>query len=1431
MQRLHALSKHISQWSIYFSAASLTVALLIVAIIAWCGSGCAYADADTPEIIYAKSGNGEFSATLAADSDSEIIPVDEGLIKVTANGNPIPFKLETGSPGEIEISGKLPNLPDGRHRAAIETYAPDKNRLDRRQILLFVDSAPPVIELVEPRDIFPRTSSLLLFSVKDPEAGSGVVADLEESDLEVDIAGAEVFSKAYTLKNNALHLAVMLKFKDLHVPPGYRFRVKISLKDRAGNPGHYTKEFEAAALTEPGPISLCRENGTEVYSTGGFLVYPEKTGLFLPVGESRDITFYISEKYVVDHNDCVRGSNCPPREEMARQITNFFYKEIGSRIDVTSNSGSIIIEKQEDKDLADGQITYTVMLRSAMPMGDQMSSLQVSYPVEFSMDKALDLCPYYKDFTKIPKSAFSYTYETMAIPVTLETVPDPFKMKVAQEGDQLVAMVKFNPANLMDTAASWFEIDGEQYWFEMLADRGTAKGAVREGAVHYRVAATHKIAMFRDLKEGSSTGGRTLFNAGDILVRMSPPVITGFSYDRVANTLQATIADEGTPLGELAFKLELSGYDIDFDFDSSTGKLEAILPFTPLSVVAASLLVSDLAGQTTTGRCKVYGNPGGNANPAPGKTTLSKYLAATSPATGKTADGDAMKVIGSAGSGLHLLQVCKESLQSGIYINGNFVQMSPGSVKLIQLKVRASVRPYYGASGSHQWVSGGRKPGVKVFYNHYDAFWYEPDLRAGASLQITNKGSSTSPRRKIYYLKGYYEGSRFIPADDFHIGLRFTTKAVETCRVEKRDISSPAIQAFYNPESGEVTGTIHDHGMPLSELQVAFSGRNDSNNIRSYQQKLPFIFKNGRFTGRFEPPSRGEFFILELRAVDKAGNAGIFTLQVAIPRAPPQVDIQIETEKSDLIFSHKSEVINTYMTAEAKDDSEILPGGTTFVLDGQILPPFNRLNIRPYHLRSSAFWRSNFHYRGMYAAAITEGPHRARFRATDATGLSSEITKRFDFNLSPVIRGFKIMPGAILKAGGPVFTAMVIDRGGDLDLKGLALTVDGNPVEASRLYYDPASGYFAVDGPLDLPDGRHVAKLTAIDSRGNRVTDSLRFVRMFQAVSAQSSEGVSALSIDAVSLLELKGHNGDGQANPGELVRLFISLRNDSEYDGQQCRGSLFSGDENITVETENVLYGQLYPCIVIVPMKGFDLQIGRDVLAHTVSDPYDTHFDLTVTCASKREWTLPLTLPIYRPSLPTDISSVVSVQIRELPPATTSSDIQVHGNVISTGAFIEEVVVRVNGAVAGPVVYNHDGGRFETVAALEEGANVIEVAAADTAGARGFATGYIHRASAFVPPSIAIATPAEGAFFQCNNVTVTGTYDTGSSQLRSITIPNPDPRSSNMCLVTIIDDTHFSADCGVLFDGGTFNINATLETTQGVRVNAVRGIIVGDCS
>jgi hypothetical protein len=378
------------------------------------------------------------------------------------------------------------------------------------------------------------------------------------------------------------------------------------------------------------------------------------------------------------------------------------------------------------------------------------------------------------------------------------------------------------------------------------------------------------------------------------------------------------------------------------------------------------------------------------------------------------------------------------------------------------------------------------------------------------------------------------------------------------------------------------------------------------------------------------------------------------------------------------------------------------------------------------------------------------------------------------------------------------------------------------------LFYDAASGYFSVDGPLALADGPHVAKITATDRHGNQASDSLRFTRAMEIATPVQSDG-TGMAIDGLSLMELEDHNGDGRANPGELVRLFISLRNGTGHD-LSCTGRLSSEDPDIVVETESVTYGTMEPGSTRVPMKGFDLRIGSDVLAKTISDPYEAYFDLTLDGDEGEEWILPLTMPIYQATIPIDTGMLLTLD--RLPPTTSAGAFRLQGTITSSAEFIDWMEIRVNGVVQGPVSFNREGGRFEAVATLADGANTIAVTGADSNGARGSASGYIFRTTAFTPPSILITSPANGDDFVCDNLTVTGTYSTGSGTLRRITVYGP-WAAGDTCPTTIIDGSTFSVDCGDVTYGpsGIYAIEATIETTDGVQAADTITISVGDCS
>ena len=1390
-------------------------------------SGNVWAETDNPTIVYAKSGTSEFSATLVYANSAEIFPYDRSLVNISVNGTKVPFEFQAGKNGKCDLNGSLPSLPDGKHLITLETYNPDNKPIEKKEALLLVDSVPPLIELVEPMGHLPRFSSSVLFMVEDPGNGSGVAADPLSSHLQVEVEGAEIFSKNFVLKEDLLHLLVTLDFEKETAPPDHRIEIQVSLKDRAGNTGEFSKEFFTTSLTPPMFIQSCLDTDSCILNSLGILVYPENKGLQLRRGVSQPLSFLMYGNYGNKFKYPVECANDygKPAPEFSR-LSKFFQKEIGRRIMVVAGPDSLLIERLDDNNFTDNRITFQVTQKTDVPMGKQVDSILVRVPVAFSLDKSIKNCPF-DDYEKMPANAFSYDYNTISIPVVQEIAEHPIKFKIHQEDDTLVSQVKFDTINLLDTAASWFGIEGKKHWFEIQDDLAIAKGPANEGRVHYTIAATHKVAEFQNQGEDKNISKRTYYYEGEYIVRMSPPAITGFRYDRQANTLIATITDTGTPPEDLEIQLEVLGRNLDFNFDILTRVLTAGLTFTPQSVLNASLKVTDLADQMSSATCTILGNPKIITNSTGPGFSISNFQ------TKAKWNDPTNNVISVSKNGLHFVKVCSpRQLQWGFYNQGEFVALSPHSASLIRLRAKDSRKILPPPSG-HNVPGKYKDQGAQLFYNHYDSSLYEQDNMEGSRASISimpGAPAQKDTKQNIYYITGYYDGDRFVPTDH-NLGLRFTTKTTKDCRIVERDISSPVVRVSYDPRSGLVTGRIHDFGTPLSLLTISFLGRNDHRSAHPYEEDLTFEFQDGYFSGRFTPPEQGEFFVLEIKAVDQAGNAGISKVRVVIPRLPPVVEVLVEAEETNRIFGNHTNGANVYISAEATDDSEIIAGNTTLWLDGQILPPLHIIDANLFQAHSNTFQKNHSHYERMFAAKVKEGPHNVRFRATDSTGLSSETVKRFEFRLAPEISNLKVMPEAVLNAGGPPITALIIDRGGDLHVSGLSLSLNGDPINRDRFFYDSASGYFAVEGPLDLTDGSYTVNLKAVDARGNVAEETLHFRRRLQVIIPAGLEDSADFSIDTASLMELRDHNGDGQANPGEMIRLFISLRNDSQQSGKHCRTVLTTGNENVIVETQAVIYGRIEAGSISAPIKGFDLQISQDVLSGVVSDPHDIHLDLKITCSSEKDWRLPFSLPVYRPSIPVNITSTLNLTIDELPAATNDEQIVLQGLGASSSSYIEMVTVRVNGGPAIPAALDREGGQFQVTLALQVGPNTIEVEVIDQSGARSFATRFVQRAPIFIAPEIVITTPPENSFFQCGDLTITGTYNAGSSDLERIMINAPLWAFDAVCPVTIVDGSHFIANCGQITEfGGTYNIEAILETTQGIQVKVSKGIIVGDC-
>ena len=1422
--------------------------LLGLAVGCVCPHGLWAADPPIDQVVYVNSGRDAVAATLVPDQTPGAVPDDPSLVEATANDNAIAIQLAPGQSGQMDLSGKLPGLADGRHRGAVKTLTREGSQKDRKELLIFVDSKPPLIERVEPEgDIFPRTAGAVRFRITDPEEGSGVSIDPVECALKVAVNGAALQSKILAFEASELSLTVFVAFPGGAAEHDSSFTVSVSMQDRAGNVGQTSETFTIGSLTPPlFNIYLCGVGASYIQTSGEFLVEPAYSGMALNVGRERQFDIFtrgcFGKNYV--YPEKIRaimrksfGFDQITEPEFVTMNT-FFQKAASELIKIRSASDKVAVRKLADSDYKDSRVSFSISQPNPAPVGDQVDTLLVTVPVSFRIDTAqTNFCQASNQvndsdeednlYYHVPEDAFIYTFETIAIPVYLEAADEPFDLRVEQEGDQLTAHVRFPPIEMMDTGASWFEFLGNKYWFERRGEACVAQGPAREGTVHFKVGAAHKTAEFLNPEGGAGATSRTMTTEGDVVVCLDPPVIKNFRYDRKANTLKAGIDDQGTPLEDLSIALWISSYRLDPEFDPQTGELTAELPYSPVSVLTASLGVTDLAQQTTTDNCQVFGDAEpGDDTPQSTDTTVRKPYSYSR----NTKDVD--QVIGTTCNGKAIVEICEEVMRWGYFRNGEFVPISnqPGSLKMIQLRSRDP----YNSFESSQAISERLPLRVEIMGEHYDTRRYEPiPQAAGGVTSLVNSNNQTAGSgRAIYYVVMARDGNRNIPlrSSGGVCGLVFERRVITQCHTEERDILAPVIQPAFDAGTQVLKAAIHDHGMPLSELEIDMNVSSDSaNSIAHWDYRSSnsgrqpdFTFKNGILTSKFTPPPKGEFFTFRIYARDKAGNRSFVDIDVAIPRESPEVSLTAETQASNQSTTRNGVNASAFMTGEARDDSRIVPENTTLWLDEQVLQPLTLYSNRP-----DADWRSQFDYKAGYAAGVEEGPHLARFRATDATGLWAETTAVFDFKLAPYIYNFKVMPDAVRQIGGPALTAMIIDMGGDLDISGLSLAIDGQPVDPSHFYFDPASGYFSVDGPLVLADGSHRAEITATDSHGNQASDSLRFTRAAEITTAYQSGGQD-LFIENLTLMELEHQNGDGQANPGELVRLFITLHNDTD-DDLACIGRLTSEDTDIRVETANVDYGLIVPGSTVVPMKGFDLDIGKDILEKTISDPYEAYLDLTLDCGPGEEFDLPLKLPIYQPSI--SIDAGLAITLDRMPPTTTAGSVRVQGIVASEAEFIDWMEIRVNGVLQGPVAFNRDGGRFEATVTLADGANTVEVRGADSNGERGSAAGYVFRTVSFTPPAITITSPSSGDRYQCGDLTVTGTYSTGSGTLGSITVDAPWEVDS--CPVTIVDDSHFTINCGSVVSGprGDYDIRAVIRTTDGAEAVDTITIFVESCS
>jgi len=1249
------------------------------------------------------SGSGEIEAELVADeADGFICTAVPDLVRMFVDGKQVFCNVQPLSSDRAMVTASFSGLEDGKHLAEAETLGFGGETLSRKQTVFIVDTQPPELELITPesRQILPTQTT---FQVLCSDRESGISTDSEASGLSVTINGREA---VWRWDEEDGEKILSIAFPVSQWDPGQTVALHVHVQDRAGNPAEWNGSFEVETSEEEWEIETVN--------------CVEGDGTMDALYVLRRIPFPLQTSVHWLSFDAANLS-CTLPMALSTLQGRPLDRAVYNALEVASNHPCIRVDRLSRSPEAK-EIAFRIR-QVSLPEGDDcLGSITVEYPEFVVFDYELSCTEGAPDAVVLTMHTEG-DMKTFTIPVSLHAEMHYSEEVRVEDGLLRYQFLLTGPGSL-DTAASWFEMEGTKKGLTRASsDRYETSVPVNEGLHVYTTQLSLGLWGWGSVAQGMvSEDGHALLKNGEVFVTLDPPQIEHFHYDLKDECFRAVVSDQGTALEDLVLELIASGNDTQEPaFDPGTGDLMSSYPL-PEGVQAALLKVTDLAGQTTTATCRVFGS-------TPEALTVQDQDPVY-PVTTKEGGQSLSRKPSTSPSNWRFN---REYLPS--YRNGKQAVTECMRTTLPVTKEGPLTRCLKRA-----WALYGN--------TQVSADESESSLKATGTLPALNPALERAEEAcKAKYPPGMMYHWEYEPT------VECWNTWVDTLPPRIRDLT-------FLPSTRQVTALIDDHGMPLSQVQVSYCVAPEPLIQPNYYPSRPFSFDTG--TGLFladrSVPQETEVFKVEIQATDAAGNWSEKWLDVKAPVRPPDVSLDI-LEKG----------VASYPVGTCSDSSGIDHRKTRAWLDEQPVSPFG---IQYNHPASPD--------RVDFTPVTDEGPHRLRLEVTDFAGLSSEASAAFQVDIPPVIQNFRHHPESIQHAGSPSFSAVIHDNGADLDLRGIEMAVDGDPLDRQRFFYDPSSGYFASDGPLELGSGMHEARLTATDAHGHSDEAVLRFSQGEPV--GVPEKGPGDLSIEEVTLWEIEGHNGDGRANPGETVRLFVSLTQQGAEVLVNVLGRLESEEPGIVVEKDQVAYGTLHPGDTVSPLQGFDIRIDEDFLDTRPSDPYEARFTLEATAGGGKTWLLDLDLLVYQPTLPFSIVSPedqdagtnplvseVTVTLDPLPPTTEQEEIDVTGSAASSASTIDEVVVRING-IEHEADWNPGDGTFSVTVALELGDNVIEAEAMDRTGASGMDTGFVYRTDPFVPPEIVIQEPTDGEVFPfCVEVHLNGQFDAGSSEVALI--------------------------------------------------------------
>ena len=1319
-------------------------------------------DGSIDEIKFINNPSEPFKAELVPDPSYGSVPhQDTSYTKFSINDEQNSFSLSPSSAGKAQLSGSLPGLAEGKYDASAQTLTPSKSLKDAAQLLFIVDTTPPELTFVSPlSNEIPISSIPFVFSFSD--TGSGVET-VDNAGLTVASINGEAIEAEMTSYPDGSGDIVITPHERLET--GSDFSLVLTLEDRAGNQTTFAKIITLQPKTAHQYDHRCPSYLGGYVNQSDLVVHLPPSPLIMDLPNTEYYLKVSFQRYVNTHDN---SDAIVLSEVLWRQFT----------IESEDSSGLHVEKIKFDP----AHINTVVFKLRLLSQNIDKSILKLTYPKSFEITSENPLCAEDREDDLEWENYLrndSFDLQTAIIPVQIRREYRP-SVRVEPIGKKLIATDETTPFSVLDPKTSWFEVNGTKYWFE---DVATADAPAKEGYNDFTINIGNKISTWSEISTSDVTlseDKRYFQHSGRLLVPFEPPEIVNFSYNRELLQFEAQIRDDGTPLPELSIALFCPGQpSIPFDFDDDTGTLTAPFPVSD-SVIEATLTVEDNARQRTTAEINVFGaladdpdDPSSEIT-ATSQQSLSSYLGPAenqpaippllaqalednSPGSLIQSRGDFIAETLASYSDVEYCGDIHDEENEFKHPSRSFDYSPPYTLDQWpedRIEETATIISPLKNNGVYEIIQCTQRYTCRIGQSNLAGVTWKEDYlkycadRNQSLLHLCEAETWQECSENWQEARNSDVPGISLTKAPAPIPCQFNGRYVKyyqplACETREVDLSPPVISnVSYNNETGEISADIHDHGAPVTGLttslilQSVVKIPNSTGGYATYRDGNRIISnstfaigtdqKTGHFSGLHTEPGP-ELYALAIRATDRAGNTSTVPLYISNPLSPPEATLTLlETAGSGKSLKMEGEDINAYLLGEAWDESGIVHEKTRFHIDNQLIPYFGTkpFDWQGYQERTLASYDYKDLYRLNYGVFVDEGSHHARFRVTDHSGYSSEATLQFDLTFIPEIFNFKALPDAVQQQGGPMFSALIIDAGNDLGLKNITFSLDNKVIPQNALYYDPVSGYFSVTGPLVLATGIHRARINVIDDNGHPAEKTLRFFVGDQIIAAADSS--AQLNIDSYSIWEIRNQNNDGQANPGETIRLFLSLTNNAPFPIDNCRGLLTAEDDRITIEDLGVYYAELKPNTPTMPLRGFELTIDADILDTTIADPYETNLDLQLNCNGDMNWDLPFQLPIYKPTLPASVSSSITVELDRLPHSTDKSEITISGTALSSHSRIDQIVVLVNGVEVPVLFFDANSGEFEALTPLDPGTNNIEVQAFDQAGANGFAHAFV---------------------------------------------------------------------------------------------------------